>query len=231
MVMSSGASAALDPAVAFRDQILAAFLADRTAILMRRDDRVAIVRLESGQEVVLLACPAGVPPGELRTDLDAVIRQPAADIVHVVAVGNDRKVRRLLKRAMLFWQLRTRFGCHHVDLDGRIKRLTGLRFGSLEQIVANAPSAPAIPEADFAALLAQGRQRHGEEARLDTALRGRFPWVTVALIAICTLLFVLGKLWASGGRGGDDNFGTILYRMGADSSVDVKNGQVWRVLA
>jgi membrane associated rhomboid family serine protease len=220
MVMSSGASAEFDPAVAFRDQILAAFLADRTAILMRRDDRLAVVRLESGQEVVLVAC-------------QAVIRRPTTDLVQVVAVGSDRQAARALKRAIPFWQLRTRFGCHHVDLRGRIKRLTGLRFGSLEAVVVNAPGAPAILEADFAALLAEGRQRHGEEARLDAALRGRLPWVTVALIAICTLLFVLGQLWSSGSGGsdGDGNFGTVLYRMGANSGVDVKNGELWRVLA
>jgi membrane associated rhomboid family serine protease len=231
MVMSSGVSAELDPAVAFRDQILAAFLADPATILMRRDDRVAIMRLESGHEVVLIACPAGVPPAELRTALDEVIQRPTADIVQVVAVGSDRKVRRALKRAIPFWQLRTRFGGHHVDLAGHIKRVTGLRFGLLEQIVANAPSAPAIPEADFASRLAQGRERHGEEARLDTALRGRFPWVTAALIAICSMLFLFGKLWAGVGGGNDASFGTILYRMGANSGVDVKNGQLWRLLA
>src|SRR5262245_36968898 len=158
MVMSSGVSAELDPAVAFRDQILAAFLADRTTILMQRDDPVAIVRLETGQEVVLIACPAGILPADLRTAFDAVFRRPGAGIVQVVAVSGDRKVRRAMKRAVPFWQFRTRFGCHHVDLDGRIKRVAGVRFGSLEQIVTNAPSAPAIPETEFASLLAQGRE-------------------------------------------------------------------------
>src|SRR5262245_18600545 len=51
------------------------------------------------------------------------------------------------------------------------------------------------------------------------------PWVTVAIGAICVVLFVLGKYWADG------HFNPVLFRMGANSGAEIKAGEVWRLLA
>lgn len=66
---------------------------------------------------------------------------------------------------------------------------------------------------------------HVDDHRRDAAQRERFPWLTLALGAICVLLFALGKLWSDG------NFNLVLYRMGANSGDEVRAGELWRVLA
>ncbi len=210
-------------AVAFRDRILAAFLADQATLLTRRDDAVASVRLSSGAEVVLITCPANASPSALRPTFDAVVRGATAAVVHLVAVGGDREVARELKRSRPFWQFKTQFGVHHITLDGKVKRVTGVRLWTLQQLVANAPAA-ALPEDHIASLVAHGHKLSAEEARQDTALRARFPWVTIAITAICVALFALGEHWGDGGS-------LALYRMGANSGPDVKAGELWRVLA
>jgi rhomboid protease GluP len=73
--------------------------------------------------------------------------------------------------------------------------------------------------------VAAARSFHADESRLDTALRGRFPWLTLTLGAVCVLLFVLGQAWSNG------NFSLVLYRMGANSGDAVRAGEVWRLVA
>jgi rhomboid protease GluP len=211
-------------AVAFRDRILAAFLADLGTLLIRRDDAVARVRLTSGAEIVLITCPANASPSALRATFEAVVEAAPAGIVHLVAVGGDRSVALELKRSRPFWQLKTQFGVHHVALDGKVKRVAGKPLRTLKQLVADAPT-DALPEDYIASLLAQGHKMSTDDARLDTALRVRFPWVTLAIAASCIALFLLGEHWADG------NNLLALYRMGANSGADVKAGEPWRVLA
>jgi rhomboid protease GluP len=209
----------------FRDRILAAFLAEQLAILIERKDAVASLRLTSGEQVVLVTCPPGTAHSALRPTLDDVIARSKARIGHVVAVGGDRKVARELKKSAPFWQLSRQFGLHHVHSSGKVKRVGGKRFGRLSEIVARAATTPAPTEEYLASHLAQGHQMDAEEARLDTALRNRFPWVTVALGAICVVLFVLGRYWSDG------SFQIALFRMGANSGAEVKAGEVWRLAA
>lgn len=208
-----------------RDRILVALLADRSVVLVERDDAVARLRLTTGEQVVLITCPAGTPPAALRPVLDSEIKRAAGDVVHIVAVGGDRRIGRELKRSAPFWQFRTRFGFHHVADDGAVRRVTGPRFRRLGDAVDAARSAPEPDEAVFAPYLARGQEVHAHENRLDAALRGRFPWLTLALGAACVLLFVLGQIWSAG------NFTLVLYRMGANSGADVRAGEVWRVVA
>ncbi|HEX8111487.1 MAG TPA: rhomboid family intramembrane serine protease, partial [Kofleriaceae bacterium] len=145
--------------------------------------------------------------------------------VHVIAVGGAPGVARELKRSAPFWQLRRRFGFHHVDARGSVERVTGQRLAWLNQAVEIAARVQAPGDEYFAPRLAQGQQVHGEESRLDTALGNRFPWMTLTLGAVCVVLFVLGKIWSDG------NFSLVLYRMGANSGEEVRAGEVWRLVA
>jgi membrane associated rhomboid family serine protease len=208
-----------------RDLILAAFLADGSAVLVDRDPEWASLRLTSGEQVILITCPAGTPPSELRPAFHRAIQRAAAQVVHVVAVGGARRVAQELKRSAPFWQLRRRFGFHHVDASGNVWRVTGQRFARLSQAVEVAARAEAPGDDYFAPYLAQGRQRHAEETQLDAALSNRFPWLTVTLGAICVILFALGQSWADG------NFPLVLYHMGANSGAAVREGEVWRLVA
>jgi len=208
-----------------RDRILAAFLADGSAVLVERDGARASLRLTSGAQVVLITCPAGTPPSALRPAFDGAVQRAAAEVVHVVAVGGGPGVARELKRSAPFWQLRRRFGFHHVDARGNLERVTGQRLARLRQAVEVAARVQAPGDDHFAPYLAQGQQRHVEESQLDAALRNRFPWLTVTLGAVCVILFALGQSWSDG------NFPLVLYRMGANSGAAVREGEVWRVVA
>jgi membrane associated rhomboid family serine protease len=215
----------LAAATSLRDRILAAFLADGSAVLVERDGARASLHLTSGEQVVLITCPAGTPPSALRPAFDSAVQRATALVVHVVAVGGDPGVARELKRSAPFWQMRRRFGFHQVDAHGKLERVTGQRLGRLSQAVEVAARVQAPGDDHFAPYLAQGQQRHVEEIQLDAALRNRFPWLTVTLGAVCMILFVLGKSWSDG------NFPLVLYRMGANSGAAVRSGEVWRVVA
>jgi membrane associated rhomboid family serine protease len=215
----------LAAARSLRDRILAAFVADGSAALVERDDASASLRLASGEQIFLITCPAGTPPAALRPAFDRAIRRAAAPIVHVIAVGGDRRVARELERSAPFWQLRRRFGFHHVDATGRVARVTGARLPWLNTAVGIAQRVQTPDDEYFAARLVQGQQVHADERRLDTALNQRFPWLTLALGAVCVLLFVLGKTWSDG------NFSLVLYHMGANSGEEVRAGELWRLVA
>jgi hypothetical protein len=77
----------LAEATSLRDRILAAFLANGSAVLAERSPARASLRLTSGEQVVLITCPAGTPPSELRPAFDSAVQRAAAQVVHVVAVG------------------------------------------------------------------------------------------------------------------------------------------------
>lgn len=208
-----------------RDRILAAFVADGSAALVERDDASASLRLASGEQVVLITCPAGTPPAALYPAFASAVQRAAAQVVHVIAVGGDWRVARELKRSAPFWQLRRRFGFHHVYAAGNVERVTGQRLPWLNQAVEIAGRVQTPGDEYFAARLVHGQQVHANERRLDTALSQRFPWLTLTLGAVCVLLFVLGKAWS------DSNFSLVLYRMGANSSKEVRAGEVWRLVA
>jgi rhomboid protease GluP len=215
----------LAAATSLRDRILAAFLADGSAVLVERDDARASLRLTSGEQVVLITCPAGAPPPALRPAFDSAVQRATGQVVHVVAVGGAPGVARELKRSAPFWQLQRRFGFHQVDAGGHVERVTGPRLARLSRAVEAAAGVQAPGDDHFAPYLAQGQQRHTEERQLDAALRNRFPWLTVTLGAVCVILFVLGQAWSDG------NFPLVLYRMGANSGAAVRSGEVWRVVA
>jgi membrane associated rhomboid family serine protease len=212
-------------AKALRDRILAVVLSDRSAVLVERDDASASLRLPSGEQVILITCPAGTPPAALRPAFDRAVRRAAAQVVHVIAVGGDRRIARELERSAPFWQLRRRFGFHHVDAAGRVERVTGQRLTWLNQAVGLTPRVETPDDEYFAARLVQGQQVHADERRRDTALSQRFPWLTLALGAVCVLLFVLGRAWSDG------NFPLVLYHMGANSAEEVRAGELWRLVA
>jgi rhomboid protease GluP len=215
----------LAEATSLRDRILAAFLADGSAVLVERSPGRASLRLTSGEQVILITCPVGTPPSELRPAFDSAVQRAAAQVVHVVAVGGARRVAHELKRSAPFWQLRRRFGFHHVDASGNVWRVTGQRLARLSQAVEVAERVQAPGDDYFAPYLAQGQQRHAEERQLDAALSNRFPWLTVILGAVCVILFALGQSWSDG------NFPLVLYRMGANSGAAVRSGEVWRLVA
>jgi rhomboid protease GluP len=214
--------------IAFRDRIVSAFLAYEpldTVILFQHDDAVAALRLPSGVEVVLVTCPPGASAEALRPMFDAVIERTTTGVVHLVLVGGDRQIARALKPRFPFWQVHKQFGFHQVLPGGKVKRIKGARLRNLRQVVSDAPTAPELTGERVAALVAQGREANTHEARLDNALRGRFPWVTVALAVTCIALYALGEAWADG------DFTWVLYRMGANSPTDVKDGELWRLAA
>lgn len=212
-------------AKSLRDRILAAFVADGSAVLVERDDARASLRLRSGEQVILITCPAGTPPAALRPAFDSAVQRAAAQVVHVIAVGGDQRVARELKRSAPFWQLRRRFGFHHVNASGSVQRVTGQRLAWLNQAVEIAARVQTPDDEYFAPRLAQGQQVHTEESRLDAALSYRFPWLTVTLGVVCVILFALGEAWSDG------NLSLVLYRMGANSGEEVRAGEVWRLVA
>jgi len=228
MVASSGGhpeDEGLAEVRSLRDRILAALLADGSAVLVQRSDAIAHLRMTTGAAVVVISCPPGTPAAALRLAFEDAVAHATGEIVHVVAVGGDREIARELKRSAPFLQFRTRFGFHQVNPAGSVRRVTGQRFPRLADAVATARSATAPDEALFAPHLAQGQQVHAAETRLDAALRERFPWLTLTLGAICVVLFALGEHWSAG------NFNVVLYRMGANSGDEIRAGEIWRVLA
>ncbi len=205
--------------LALRDGLLASLLEDPSTLLIQRDEAFVRLRLATGVQVALVACPVDGLLSALRPTLDALLHEKRTGILHVVVVGGGPALAGELERGN--W----RFGLHHLDSEAKLERVAGHALPQLARAAQKATGVAPLDEERIAARLAQGSQWIGEQARFAEALRGRFPWFTASIAFACLVLFALGKYWADG------NFSAALFRMGANSGPHVQAGEVWRLLA
>jgi len=230
-------AAAVDPEdlLALRDRFLHALLVPakpgRTppALLEMRRPEVAIVRATAAGTPVLLLTwhPAFGSDTELVERLSRATGLLARGMLHVVAVGAGPELVRAIELAFPKVQILRRFAFHRLGADGEFSTIRG---AGLPLLVHAAEAARAgADDAQVARNLADLDKNAAEELALEREFAQRLgrgaPAVTLAIAAVCLVLFALQSLW---GRGAE---GPALFRMGAGSGELVRQGEVWRLVS
>lgn len=209
-----------------RDRLLAALLADGDAVLLRCDEETAqIIRPADPHRIVLLTAPPGAIADGLAPVIASIVKpiQPGSPETHVVVIGGGPDIQSALERAAPRVQP-VRMGFHHIDAAGEYRHVKGSKLAALERAYErHRETAPLTPE-QLAEALSAGDALEQRAQAVAKNLTGRSR-VTVAILAACVVLFGLGKLW------GGDSFNMALWRMGADSGIAVRQGEIWRLFA
>ncbi|MCP4443954.1 MAG: rhomboid family intramembrane serine protease, partial [Myxococcales bacterium] len=213
-----------------REDIVASLLGDSSSRLVAHNAQQAKVLLETGEEIALLTCDEELALPELKAQLASLVEQKKSGTLLIAAVagGDDRRkreVRRLLRKSAPSIQFSRQFGFYLVGGEGQLQRITGRQAPALERAVRSTGEQNRLDEEGIQTRLAQGHDQYQTDQRRSDALAQRKPWVTWSIAATCVLLFALEQLWSSGA------FSALLWRMGANSASELRDGEVWRLFS
>jgi len=204
------------------DSFVAALVTPRSgdgdAALVGHQPPLAV--LETAREGIVVLDAAGTPPDEVGRRAGRIVGGQQGGHLYLVVVGGGAELEPILKAVDRDAPDPRRLSMFHLDDAGRLDRLAGARSTAIERAARAAPSTPPLQVADVPALIARGRREREEAIHFAAQFRGRRPWATIALVAVCVLVFLLdSEVWKSRGRWGE-NFGEW-----------VKAGEVWRLLS
>jgi membrane associated rhomboid family serine protease len=192
-------------------------------VLVAHQEPLAVLEIpEQGTGIVVLD-EAGASPEELRLRLERVFAAHQTGVLIVVITGGSPELRPVLEQADREAHARDRLGIYHLDRTGQLVHVAGRSLKLLERadLAAVTPFSPA----DAPALIERGRREREEAVRFAEQLRGRFPHVTAAVIALCVALYGLATQWGQG------NVQNVAVAMGSNGGTLVRQGQVWRLLS
>jgi rhomboid protease GluP len=178
---------------------------DRLAVLEWPDDGKGLVLIENSPT--------------LAADVERILNAHQGGLLFLVAVGGGDEIADLLKQADRAAANRDHLGVYHLNGEGHLIRVAGRRLGLMETAASRLAQVEPLDPGEVPALIERGQQERVEAASFARNLSRRFPRMTFAIIAVCLLVFA-----ALDGAGAAD----IKYRL-SDSSVQVLQGEVWRV--
>ena len=208
--------------VALADPEVASKAGRSAAALVAIAESMAVFEwLGSGKGLVLLD-RASIPDEELGATLDRVLGAHEKGLLFIAVAGGGDEVAEALRAADVRARNRDHLGLYHADETGRVRRVAGRRLPELERAGRALPeTAPLSPE-DVAAIVERGRRERLDAMEFVRSTTHRFPHLTVAIIAICFLLFVVTS--------GSDERGRRLYDLLCNSAAGIRHGQWWRLL-
>jgi len=177
--------------------------------------------LGSGKGLVLLD-RAGIPDEELGPTLDRVLGAHEKGLLFVAVAGGDASVTEALQAADTRARNRDHLGLYHIDDGGHVHRVVGRRLPELEKVGRALPATGPLSEKDVAAIVERGRRERLDAMEFVRSTGHRFPHLTVAIIAICFLLFVVTS--------GNDERGRRLYELLCNSPDGLRRAELWRLL-
>jgi rhomboid protease GluP len=202
-----------------RERLLAALLADPSAVLVHHDPLLAVVR--AGDEDIALLTHDGLDTLAARA---AQLKAPKrTTMLHVVAVGASSDGSKVLRGQYSIWKAIVAF--HRVGPDGTYEKVAGRACRPLEKAAHAMASFAPITAEGLAAAVEQGVRAGREQASFAAALTRGFPVVTTVLGVACVVLFALQWYWGDG-----DDEGAVL-RMGGNNGPLVQSGEWWRLMA
>jgi rhomboid protease GluP len=183
--------------------------------------------LDGSSGIVVLDFGSGAlaTADELRRRLGRILEAHQAGVLIVVVTRGGPEVRSALVEVDRVAPDQKRLGMYHLDDSGRLERVAGRRSAALDAAAGLLGSVKPLADGDAPALLARGQRDREEAARFAAALRGRYPVVTIALIAACVGLYALAVKWTAA------SWGETLLAMGANSAPAVRAGELWRLLS
>jgi membrane associated rhomboid family serine protease len=208
--------------VALADPDVAGRAGHSVAALVAFHEPMAVLEwIGTGKGLVLLD-HAGIPAGDLAVQLDHVLAAHEKGLLFVAVAGGGPEVVEVLRDADARAHNRDQIGLYHIDPEGIVRRAAGRRLADLEKLRGGLPEcAPLRPEA-VAAIGERGRQERLEAVEFVRGTAHRFPHATMALIAICVLLFVM--------TAGNDARAQRLFDLLCNDPEGLARGEIWRLL-
>jgi membrane associated rhomboid family serine protease len=175
---------------------------------------------DQGKGLVLVAHRPG--EDELQARLARIIDAHQGGLLFVAVVGGGDEVVGIMRAADREAHDPDRLGLYHLDRDGRLTRVVGRRLREIEAATRAIDRVQPLAPENVPAAIERGRVQRAEAVAFSQSLSRRLPRVTVALLAVCFLLFAL----ASGAGGGA---GSLHARLGLEV-LAVARGEPWRLL-
>ena len=177
--------------------------------------------LGSGKGLVLLD-HENIPETELRSHVDRILNAHEKGLLFIAVAGGGAGVADVLRAADAEARMRDHIGLYHVDRAGKVQWVAGRRLRELEKAGRALPTTrPLLPE-DIADIIERGRKERLEAMEFVRGSARRFPHLTVAVMAICVLLFAL--------TAGNDERAQRLFLLLCNDPSAVREGELWRLL-
>ena len=177
--------------------------------------------LGSGKGLVLLD-HENIPETELRGHIDRILNAHEKGLLFIAVAGGGPAVTEVLRAADSEARMRDHIGLYQVDQTGKVQWVAGRRLRELERAGRALPQThPLLPE-HIADIIERGRKERLEAMEFVRGTARRFPHLTVAIIAICVLLFALTT--------GNDERAHRLFLLLCNDPSAVRGGQLWRLV-
>jgi len=178
--------------------------------------------LGSGKGLVLLD-HAGVPGGELGAALDRVLGAHEKGLLFIAVAGGGAEVAEELRAADARTRNRDHIGLYHAGETGQIRRVAGRRLPELEKAGHALPETEPLSPNDVAAIVERGRKERLEAMEFVRSTAHRFPHATVAIIALCFLLYAM--------TAGNDARAQLIFDLLSNRPDGIRQGEVWRLIS
>jgi len=192
------------------------------ATLVAYHEPMAVLEWLGFGKGLLVLNHAAVPTGELRANLERVLQAHDRGLLFVCVAGGDAAVVSELRAADAETRHRENIGLYHLGDDGKLQWAAGRRLRELEKACRKLPDSAPLTTDEVTALIELGRREREEATTFVKGTSRRFPHLTVALIAICVLLFAATS--------GDDERAHRLQQLLANVPEGVRAGELWRLV-
>jgi len=220
----------LVPPGSVRDRLLAALAdpevagkAGRTpAAVVAFHEPIAVFEwLGTGKGLVLLD-GTSLPADELPVHLDRILGAHEKGLLFLAVIGGQASIAQALKEADERARNRDQLGLYQIDEAGKATRVAGRRLPELEKACRSLPPIHRLSPDDIAAIIERGRKERTDAMEFVRGTSRRFPHCTVAIIAICVLLFAM--------TAGNDDRAHRLFLLLCNDPTAVRQGELWRLL-
>jgi membrane associated rhomboid family serine protease len=192
------------------------------ATLVAYHEPMAVLEWLGFGKGLLVLKHAAVPTGELHANLERVLQAHDKGLLFVCVAGGDAAVVDELRAADAKTRHRENIGLYHLSDDGKLRWAAGRRLGELEKACRKLPDSAPLSADDVTALIELGRREREEATTFVQGTSHRFPHLTVALIAICVLLFAATS--------GNDERAHRLLQLLENTPDGVRAGELWRLV-
>jgi rhomboid protease GluP len=226
----AGVAAVDAPADRFGERLLSALLtvADErhiTALVGASEPPLGVVVLPDFGSGVVIVDRGKDEPATLKQRLDAILRNHAAGILHLVLAGGTEADREVLTAADREAPDPNKLGVHLLEPSGRVRRVAGRRLGLLGDAAAALPRVEPRTRAELEAHNAGAQKRREEAAAFAAALDHRKQRAIRLFGVACIVFFALANIW------GRRSYQLALLQMGGNIEELVRGGEVFRLLS
>ena len=208
--------------VALADPLVAGKTGANPAALVAFHEPMAVFEwLGSGKGLVLLD-HGRILTEDLRSQLDRVLGAHEKGLLFLAVAGGGSDAALVMKAADADARNRDQIGMYHVDGEGKCRRVAGRRLPELEKACRALPQTHPLSPEDVAAIVERGRKERLDAMEFVRGSARRFPHLTVAIMAVCILLFAL--------TAGNDLRAHRLFLLLCNHPDLVRQGELWRLL-